>query len=618
MDSELYCKIGESIFGPMNPDKVKELAITGVLTREHFVRKGIDGKWLVAYKVKGLVFQEMPTAPPISVTNLQEGQPPIPPPRISESASRQNTMDQEPNTSHTYKIVKARLSAAPPPLPPPLPVELNDNSSNGLSFINIKRLCPKAVVYGVICVLLGIVLISVLIHVNLKDKDTTKFDLNSAKSYITRSRTYFDKDEYDKAIADCNEALRLEPTSVIAYNLRGVVYMNKGNIEKALTDFNETLRLNSKYQQAYYNRGLCYFKKGENNKAITDFTEAIRLDPKDAKAYGDRGSCYQDSEYALAISDYTEAIRLNPKHTFALYNRGSTYMATGKNNKAIADFTEAIRINPKFAEAYINRGIAWYTQTEYDKASIDFAEAIRLDPNNQNNAKVSLLLLASTTNKKDKSIPKARDSTLVKPENSLSEIPIVERKENDFLQNIPGVDLSTNKDERLIIKRTPRGPGLGEDIEIKRESPISDRQRFYMIELFDNGKPFYVETFKTKFGDILESTSWWSNGQMSSHDGCSISYKNNTLYGSSIEYGGTGMVEFWDTQGVLIAKIHYNKKGIPTVIRWNEAKMAAMSQVNPWYEDVVNDVRQDILEQQRKDEEWDRYKKSRPFNPYEH
>ena len=89
----------------------------------------------------------------------------------------------------------------------------------------------------------------------------------------------------DKAIADWNEVLRLNPKDAVACFHRGLTYWNKGENDKSIADLTEAIRLDPKNGDSYYLRGLGYGKKGENDKAITDFTEAIRHSPKDVPPY---------------------------------------------------------------------------------------------------------------------------------------------------------------------------------------------------------------------------------------------------------------------------------------------------------------------------------------------
>ncbi len=57
-----------------------------------------------------------------------------------------------------------------------------------------------------------------------------------AVNSLNRGVAYGEKGEYDQAIADCTEAIRLEPTFAQAYYDRGVSYARKGEFAKAAKD----------------------------------------------------------------------------------------------------------------------------------------------------------------------------------------------------------------------------------------------------------------------------------------------------------------------------------------------------------------------------------------------
>ena len=105
----------------------------------------------------------------------------------------------------------------------------------------------------------------------------------------------------------------------MAYNNRGDAWDAKEEYDKAIADYNEAIRLDPKYAVAYNNRGAAWCAKKEYDKAIADYDEAIRLDPKYATAYNDRGGAWYDKEeYDKAIADFDEAIRLDPKYALRL------------------------------------------------------------------------------------------------------------------------------------------------------------------------------------------------------------------------------------------------------------------------------------------------------------
>ncbi len=67
-----------------------------------------------------------------------------------------------------------------------------------------------------------------------------------------------ERKEYDKAIDDCTEAIRLDPTDAFAH----------------------------------YCRGRALQEKKEFGRTIADYTEAIRLDPTDAVPYNSRANVW--------------------------------------------------------------------------------------------------------------------------------------------------------------------------------------------------------------------------------------------------------------------------------------------------------------------------------------
>jgi len=66
---------------------------------------------------------------------------------------------------------------------------------------------------------------------------------------------------------------------------RGILFADRGDYDMAIEDFTEALKLQPDNIQAYYRRGLAYIKKFDSDdKAIADFSQAIKLDPNDKKA----------------------------------------------------------------------------------------------------------------------------------------------------------------------------------------------------------------------------------------------------------------------------------------------------------------------------------------------
>ena len=190
--------------------------------------------------------------------------------------------------------------------------------------------------------------------------------------------------DYDRAIAEFDEVLRLDPSSADALFERGVSYIEKRNYAAACDNLGRSIRLRPGLALTYYERGLAIWRQGDKarfDEAIADFSTAIRLIPSDFLAWRSRAMLwFAKQDYRKAIDDFDEAIRLQPDDVTAHNNRGFAYESVGEFGLAIADFNLAIRLQPQSAPAYAGRGLAWLNRGEYDLAIADLNEAVRLQP----------------------------------------------------------------------------------------------------------------------------------------------------------------------------------------------------------------------------------------------
>ena len=90
----------------------------------------------------------------------------------------------------------------------------------------------------------------------------------------------------DEAIAYYSSAIKLNPDYADAYLNRGYTYESLGKLDQALADYNEAIRIetaaNRQNATAYLRRGLTYQQTGDKDNAIADLQKAVEstVDPE--------------------------------------------------------------------------------------------------------------------------------------------------------------------------------------------------------------------------------------------------------------------------------------------------------------------------------------------------
>ncbi len=196
-----------------------------------------------------------------------------------------------------------------------------------------------------------------------------------------------------EVLAELSKHLAENPEDAAAYNNRGCVFQRRGDLDNntddydhALVDFDEVLRLRPDDAVAHFNRGTVYAFRADTNdspddfrRAFADLDEAIRLDSEMAAAYATRGQLHESQgQLKDAVADFTVAATLDPNFC-TVTSQEKTPLHDSLFAEAIDDFSEAIRLAPAFGAAYANRGLAYWDQGDHIKAREDFVMAGQLD-----------------------------------------------------------------------------------------------------------------------------------------------------------------------------------------------------------------------------------------------
>ena len=103
--------------------------------------------------------------------------------------------------------------------------------------------------------------------------------------YNNRGLEAFNKKDYKKAYDDITLAIQSDPKNPTPYINRCTIYLyGWKQFDEAIRDCTEAIRLATRSSMAYNHRGYAYELKNEIANAVTDYQTALQLDPKNEMA----------------------------------------------------------------------------------------------------------------------------------------------------------------------------------------------------------------------------------------------------------------------------------------------------------------------------------------------
>lgn len=208
---------------------------------------------------------------------------------------------------------------------------------------------------------------------------------NYYNGYMSRAQFYLEKGDTIKAIDDIDKAISIDKYISGAYAQRAIIkVLHDADYDSALADMNEALRLDPKEVSYYFNRARIKYHQDDLQGAMADYDYILKLDPDNTMTYYNRGLLrMQVGERNKAISDFTKVIKAEPDNYFAIYNRALLYDMIGNYGKAISDFNVVLEQYPDFAAGFYARSEAKRKMGDMKGGEKDFMLAMDLQKKTQ-------------------------------------------------------------------------------------------------------------------------------------------------------------------------------------------------------------------------------------------
>jgi tetratricopeptide (TPR) repeat protein len=198
--------------------------------------------------------------------------------------------------------------------------------------------------------------------------------------YLQRAGIHLMKDDPERAIADCDRALRIDPENANALGLRGLG-LEQRDPQRCLQDCTAAIERGSTCPEVFICRARLLSKQGEIDQAMESVDRALEISPDHSFGLTVRGEILlQRGEIDSAMEEFEAALRGNPGHLEAYMGRGLARRARDDDLGAMEDFEEVLRRNPAFVWAHHYRGEILAKQGNRDEALKCFEECIRLAP----------------------------------------------------------------------------------------------------------------------------------------------------------------------------------------------------------------------------------------------
>ena len=157
----------------------------------------------------------------------------------------------------------------------------------------------------------------------------------------------FGGDHGERRISGCTDLIQRPgidaATRSEAFAMRALSYSLKGQYETAIRDYDQAIRIRPDFAIALNNRAWAYFKWGRGEHGLDDVERSLRLDPSSYHSFDTRAHIRQwMGDTTAAMRDYEIAMRLGGERFIKLYQCG---LAQAKLYSGPADgrYTQEVR-----------------------------------------------------------------------------------------------------------------------------------------------------------------------------------------------------------------------------------------------------------------------------------
>jgi tetratricopeptide (TPR) repeat protein len=185
----------------------------------------------------------------------------------------------------------------------------------------------------------------------------------------------------EDAIAETEEAVRLDPGLVKAHINLLVLYGRVGNLEKAEEHYQAAVKLNpTQFPDAHYDYGVLMMREGKLEQAEKSFRAALEINPSYADAHNNLGYLLErQGKVPEAIAEYKKAVEGKPDFRQAHFNLGRVLVTQQRYREGIEQLLQTLTPVDKSTPAYLYALGAAYGRAGDRQKALDYLKQARTE-----------------------------------------------------------------------------------------------------------------------------------------------------------------------------------------------------------------------------------------------
>lgn len=189
----------------------------------------------------------------------------------------------------------------------------------------------------------------------------------------------------DGALTLLKSALAADPDSPFLHTATAQIYLQQSRPDEALAECDAAIKLNPSYLQAQLLAGNILASLQREKEAIPYFKKVLELDPTKEEVYLHVAIFYLKSfEYEQAVDTLKSLIKAVPESPLGYYYLAKTYDQMRLPREALTYYKKAVELKPDFEQALIEMAISQETQGLVNDAIESYKNLLAVNPSNTN------------------------------------------------------------------------------------------------------------------------------------------------------------------------------------------------------------------------------------------